>query len=165
MSSTTAYSSHATNWPVLAVAVGLALPVVALSQPDLAQLTTRQSLGPVLVVLAVVVVGALTATSLRVTVGVDGVVARFGALGAPTFRYGVDQIASAGAVTISPWATPGVFWTHRDGMRLALHGGPGLRLVLRSGRRVTIGVDNAAAALAALADSGVTIADRGSTTD
>jgi hypothetical protein len=155
VTTTNAYSSHATNWLALAVAVGLVLPMAALSQPDLGDLPSGSALGGLAVVLVIAVVGLLTATSLRVTIGSAGVVARLGVLGVPVFRYGVDQIAAARAVTISRWATPGVFWTHRDGLRLALHGGSAVRLELRGGRRVTIGVPNAHAALEALAHAGV----------
>ena len=155
MTTTNAYSSHATNWLALVVAVGLVLPMAALSQPDLADLRSAGALGGVVVLLVIVGVAVLTATSLRVTVGNAGVVARFGVLGVPVFRYGIDQIAAARAVTISRWATPGVFWTHRDGLRLALHGGSAVRLELYGGRRVTISVPNAHAALEALAHAGL----------
>lgn len=154
MTTTRAYSSHATNWPAVAVAVLLALPLAALSQESLADHLSGCGIVALLLVLGVACVGALTATSLRVTVGPGGVVARFGVLGVPTFRYGADRIASAQETAISPWATPGVFWTRREGLRLALRGGPALRLVLRDGRRVTIAVPDARAALDALAQVG-----------
>ncbi len=155
MTTTHAYSSHATNWPALVVSFALVVPMAALSQPDVADLPSGSALGGLVVVLVIAVVAVLTATNLRVTIGSAGVVARFGVLGVPVFRYGVDEVATARAVTISRWATPGVFWTHRDGLRLALHGGSAVRLELRSGRRVTIGVPNTHAALAALAHAGV----------
>src|SRR5205085_11773908 len=124
-----------------------------------AEVGTSSAIGPLLVVLGLACVAALSATSLHVTVGGDAVVARFGVVGLPRFRFEVDAIASARATTISRWATPGIFWTHRDGLRLALRGGPGVRLVLRSGRRVTIGVPAARAATRALAAAGVHVAE------
>lgn len=155
MSSTEVYSSHSTNWPVLVLSVALTVPLVGLAQANEgASLLDR--LAPSLLVLVVVVaVDALTATSLRVTIGQGGVVARFGTLRLPRFRCPVGSIVGAQATRIRPWATPGIFWTHRDGLRLALRSGPAVRHTLHSGRRVTIGVENAELALTALRRAGV----------
>ena len=157
---TAAYDSRSTNRPLLVVTLALVPPLAMMSAPDPAEVFTSTAIGAVLVVLGLACVAALSATSLHVTVADDAVAARFGVLGLPRFRYEVDAIASARVTTISRWATPGIFWTHRDGLRLALRGGPGVRLVLRSGRRVTIAVSDAQAATRALARAGVAVAER-----
>jgi hypothetical protein len=137
----------------------LVLPLAMMSEPDPGEFVTSSAIGPLLAVLGLACVAALSATSLHVTIADNAVVARFGVLGLPRFRYDVDTIASARTTTISRWATPGVFWTHRDGLRFALRGGPGVRLVLHSGRRVTIGVTDARAATRALERAGVAVAE------
>ena len=155
MSSTEVYSSHTTNWPVVVLSVALAVPLVALAQANAGASALERMAPSVVALVLVVAVDALTATSLRVTIGQGGVVARFGTLRFPRFRYPVASIAAARATTIRPWATPGIFWTHRDGLRLALRSGPAVRLTLHSGRRVTVGVENAELALTALRRAGV----------
>ncbi len=137
------YSSHSTNWPVVVVTVVLVVPLVGLSRPAGGPPVDPAWVAALLAILTVLVLGVLTATSLRVTVGQGGVTARFGTLRLPRFRYPIESIASARPTTIRPWATPGIFWTHRDGLRLALRSGPAIRLTLHSGRRVTVGVDDA----------------------
>jgi hypothetical protein len=155
MSSTDVYSSHSTNWPVLALTVILAVPIAGFSRPPEGAPDLVQWVPSLLVFVLVVVVGVMTATSLRVTIGPTGVNARFGSLRLPQFRYPVTTIVSAGPAIIRPWATPGIFWTHRDGLRLALRGGPAFRLTLRNGRRITIAVDDVGSALQALGRAGV----------
>jgi hypothetical protein len=155
MSSTDVYSSHSTNWPVLALTAVLAVPIAGFSRPPEGAPALVQWVPSLLVFVLVVVVGVMTATSLRVTIGPTGVNARFGALRLPQFRYPVTTILSARPATIRPWATPGIFWTHRDGLRLALRSGPALRLTLRNGRRITIAVEDVGSALRALGRAGV----------
>ena len=155
MSTTEVYSSHSTNWPAAALAAALMVPLAGLSRPTGGTPVPDTWAPSVLALLVVVVVAVLTATSLRVTIGQGGVVARFGTLRIPRFRYPIASIAGAQATTIRPWATPGIFWTHRDGLRLALRSGPAIRLTLHSGRRVTVGVENAELALTALRRAGV----------
>jgi hypothetical protein len=156
MKTTDVYSSHSTNWPVVVVTVVLAVPLLGLSHPAGGPPVGAAWVVALLAILTVLVLGVLTATSLRVTVGQGGVTARFGTLRLPRFRYPIESIAGARPATIRPWATPGIFWTHRDGLRLALRGGPAIRLTLHSGRRVTVGVENAELALTALERAGVT---------
>ena len=154
MKTTEAYSSHSTNWPVVVLTVVLAVPLIGLSRPAARESVDVGWVASLLVLLVVLAVDVLTATSLRVTIGQGGVTARFGTLRLPRFRYPIESIASARAATIRPWATPGIFWTHREGLRLALRGGPAVRLTLRSGRRVTVGVDDSSLALQALERAG-----------
>jgi hypothetical protein len=157
MKTTDVYSSHSTNWPVVVLTVVLAVPLAGLSRPAGGPPVDAGWVVALLALVVVVVVGVLTATSLRVTIGQGGVTARFGTLRLPRFRYPIESIASARPATIRPWATPGIFWTHREGLRLALRGGPAVRLTLRSGRRVTVGVDDSALALKALERAGADV--------
>ena len=155
MSTVDVYSSHSTNWPVLALTVALAVPIAGFSRPPEGAPSLIQWAPSLLLLLVLVALGVLTATSLRVTIGPLGVDARFGTLRLPRFRYPVSNIASAGPATVRPWATPGVFWTHREGLRLALRSGPAIRLTLDGGRCITIAVDDTSAALQALRSAGV----------
>lgn len=148
--SSTVYSGRVTNWPLIVLMVGLAAALVVNGEvwrgPWPGMLVPAAILG---LSLALVV---LTTTSLRVTAGPRGVQVRFGPFGLPRFRYARDRIARAEPVDVSLWAVGGwgVHWTPRRGLLLVLRSGPALRLVLTSGRRVTIGVTDPAAALAAL---------------
>jgi hypothetical protein len=155
MNTTDVYSSHSTNWPIVVLTVALAVPLAGFSRATENAPALSQWALSVLALLVVVVVAVMTATSMRVTIGQGGVIARFGTLRLPRFRYPIESIASARPAVIQPWATPGIFWTHRDGLRLALRSGPAVQLTLRSGRRVTIGVDDSALALRALERAGV----------
>jgi hypothetical protein len=156
MSSIDVYSSHSTNWPVLAVTAVLAVPIAGLSRPPEGGPPLSEWAPSLVVLILLVVLGVTTATSLRVTIGPAGVTARFGALRLPRFNYPVATIASARPGDIRPWATPGIYWTHHDGLRLALRSGPALRLTLTGGRRITIAVDDTESALRALRSAGVT---------
>ena len=131
------------------------VPLAGLSRPTDGTPVPNTWVPSLLAILLVVVVAVLTSTSLRVTIGQRGITARFGTLRLPRFRYPIESIASARPATIRPWATPGIFWTHRDGLRLALRSGPAVRLTLVSGRHVTVGVDDSGLALLALQRAGV----------
>ena len=155
MLTTDVYSSHSTNWPIVVLTVAVAVPLVGFARPTDAAPALDSWAPSVLALLLVMVLAVMTATSLRVTIGQGGVTARFGTLRLPRFHYPIEAIASARPATISPWATPGIFWTHRDGLRLALRSGPAVRLALVSGRRVTVGVGDADLALRALERAGV----------
>jgi len=137
MSGISVYSSHSTNWPALAVTIALAVPIAGFSRSPDGAPPLSDSAPSLLLVHFLVVMGVTTRTSLRVTIGPAGVTARFGTLRVPRFHYPVETIVGARPGAIRPWATPGIFWTHRDGLRLALRSGPAIRLTLTSGRRIT----------------------------
>lgn len=150
---TVVYSVRTTNWPVLA---GLVLGALALA------LSGRPwagpwpgMLGPLAVVVALIVITLLTATSLRVTTGPQGVQVRCGPFGWPRFTYPPSAVTAVEVVEVSIWKTWnwGLNWTPRLGWSLLLRSGPALRLTLTSGRKVTVGVADPAAALAALGHS------------
>lgn len=145
----TIYSSHTSNWPMLAFTVALGVPLVVMGLSSNGSATA--GLIPLVLVVLLLVADALTVTSLRVTIGENGVATHFGVFGWPRYRVAADRIACAEGVVISPRSAAfGVFWTPRDGLRLTLRPGPALRLTLISGRRVTINVQDADAAIAAL---------------
>lgn len=139
----------------MALTVALAVRIAGFSRPSEGAPTLAQWAPSLLVLVVVVLVGVMTATSLRVTIGPTGGNARFATLRLPRFRYPVEAIVSARPATIRAWASPGIFWTSRDGLRLALRSGPALRLTLDSGRRITIAVDDVGTALQALRRPGV----------
>jgi hypothetical protein len=136
-----------TNWPVIGSALvgGLALALFgrpwAGPWPGMAV--------PLAIVLTLLTVGLMTSTSLRVTAGPRGVQVHCGVFGWPRFTYSRERISGADIVTVSVWNTWN--WTPRGGWQFFIRSGPALRLALSSGRRVTIGVTDAQAALAALA--------------
>jgi hypothetical protein len=145
---TTVYTSRATNWPFLAVAVTLALPLIATgltaAEPD-------RSLIGTLAVAGVIAIGIGTGTSLRVTAGTGGVTVRSGLLGLPRWTFPIDRIAHAEPASLPPWAiVGGIWWSRRDGLRLTQRTGPSIRLRLTSGRRVTLTVNEPDVALAVL---------------
>lgn len=146
---TTVYSGHTTNWPAVILATGAAIPLVGLALAG----SPRDPIvwvSAALIMLAVLLTVAWS-TSLRVTIGGQGVAVRFGLLGWPRVSYPLERIASAEAVTLSRLATTwGIWWSRRDGLRLTLRSGPAVRLTLVSGRRVTINVEQPHAAVATL---------------
>jgi hypothetical protein len=77
---------------------------------------------------------------------------RCGIFGWPRFHYGRERIRAVEIVTVSIWRSWnwGVNWTPRGGWTFMLRSGPALRLTLSNGRRVTVGVTDPPAALAAL---------------
>lgn len=109
-------------------------------------------LGPIALALAALVVGLVTSTSLRVTIGPRGVQVRCGVFGWPRFDYPRGRISGGEIVSVSIWRSwnCGVTWTPRGGWAFFLRSGPALRLTLTNGRRVTVGVTDPRAALDAL---------------
>jgi hypothetical protein len=80
-----------------------------------------------------------------------GLQVRCGVLGWPRCSYPRDSIVSGEAIAVSIWRTWnwGFSWTPRGGWSFILRSGPAIRLTLLDGRRVTVGVDDPAAALTA----------------
>jgi hypothetical protein len=147
---TTVYTSRATNWPFLAIAVGLAVPLIVMG---LAAVEPERSLIGTVVVVGVIVVGIAMSTSLRVTAGTGGVTVRSGLLG-PRWTFPIDRIAHAEPADLPPWAVfGGIWWSRRDGLRITQRTGPSLRLRLTNGRRVTLTVNDPDVALAVLNDA------------
>jgi len=148
--SSTVYSGRVTNWPLIALM--FALTAGLLVNGKVWRGPWPGMLVPAAILALSLAVVVLTTTSLRVTTGPRGVDVRFGPFGLPRFRYARNRIAHAELIDVSIWAVGGwgVHWTPRRGLLLVLRSGPALRLVLTNGRRVTVGVTDPAAALAAL---------------
>ncbi|WP_395726828.1 hypothetical protein [Nakamurella sp.] len=148
---TTVYTSRATNWPFLAIASGLAVPLIVMG---LTAVEPERSLTGTLVVAGVIVVGIAMSTSLRVTAGTGGVTVRSGLLGLPRWTFPIDRIAHAEPAELAPWAMfGGIWWSSRDGLRITQRTGPALRLRLTDGRRVTLTVNEPDVAVTVLSDA------------
>lgn len=147
---TMVYSSRATNWPVIGVAVAGGLGLVVLGRPWAGPWPGMA--GPLAIVLVALAVGVVTSTSLRVTTGPRGVQVRCGVFGWPRFAYRRELITAGEIVTVSIWRSwnAGLNWTPRSGWSFVLRSGPALRLTLTNGRHVTVGVPDPRTALTAL---------------
>ncbi len=144
------YSGRTTNWPLLAAGITGALALMLLGRPWAGP-------WPGMIVPLAIVLGALTLTlvttsSLRVTTGPRGVFIRCGVFGWPHFAYPRERVSRGEIVTVSIWRTwkSGISWSPRGGWTFVLRSGPAMRLTLSNGRRVTVGVSDPQAALAAL---------------
>lgn len=146
----TAYSGRTTNWPMLWFTAAAALPLLSLGAMSSGPATDL--VLPLTVVTAMLVVNALTATSLRASTGENGVLVRFGAFGWPRFSYPLERIAHAEAIVIPAWSILGwgISWWPGRGLHLTLWTGPALRLRLTNGRRITISMPDPQAAVATL---------------
>jgi hypothetical protein len=151
----TVVTGRATNWPIIWLTTALVVPLLVMSGPSRSDWHQPAFLAPVAVVGVTVLVNVLTLSSLRTSAGPQGVTVHFGAFGWPRFRYPLGRIRSVEEtrVTSSQWAW-GLTWSPRRGLVLALRNGSAIRLVLTSGRAVTIGVPDAARAVAVLAAAG-----------
>ena len=147
---TVVYSNRTTNWPVVFGLVAGAVALALFGRPWAGPWPGM--LGPIAFFVLLLGLVLLTVTSLRVTAGSRGVQVRCGPFGWPRFDYPRELIATAEVVPISIWSSWnwGLNWSPRTGWVFALRSGRALRLTLTSGRRVTVGVADAPAALAAL---------------
>lgn len=143
---TVVYSGRMTNWPLIALAVVGGLALAAFGRPWAGPWPGM--VVPLAIFLVVLTVGLVTSTSLRVTAGPRGVQVHCGVFGWPRFTYSRERISGVDIVAVSIWHTWN--WTPSGGWQFVLRSGPALRLALSTGRRVTIGVTDAQAALAAL---------------
>jgi hypothetical protein len=147
---TLVYSDRTTNWPVIAAALAAGVALVLFGRPWAGPWPGM--IGPLAITLGALAVGLMTSTSLRVTTGPRGVQVRCGVFGWPRFVYPRERISGGEIVVVSIWRswTWGINWAPRAGWTFALRSGPAVRLTLTNGRRVTVGVTDPQAALAAL---------------
>jgi hypothetical protein len=148
----TVYSGRTTNWPMVALTIGLLVPLVLTARGSGDSWTTPAVFVPlVLLVVVTVLETLLTATSLRTTAGPNGITVHLGALGWPHVHYPLDRVERVEAVTVGSWWSGwGLFWLPRRGLMLTLRPGPALRLVLTNGRKVTISTPAPADAVRAI---------------
>jgi len=151
----TVVTGRVTNWPLIWLTTALVVPLLLMAGPSREDWHQPAFLAPVAVVALTVLVNLLTLSSLRISAGPRGVTVHFGVLGWPRFRYPVARIRSVEEtwVNSSQWAW-GLTWSPRRGLALALRTGPAIRLVLTSGRAVTVGVPDAAQTVAVLTAAG-----------
>lgn len=145
------YTGRTTNWVALGLTIALAVPLIVMGRQSGGSWADLGFVIPVLVVIGVIAVNLVTASSVRTTAGPQGVTVHFGAFGWPRFRYRAEQIARAEAIDVPPtmW-TWGMYWTPTRGLMLTLKGGPALRLTLTTGRRITISTPHPQDAVVAL---------------
>jgi hypothetical protein len=147
--STLVYTGRMTNWPLIGVALAAFVVLVVMGRPWAGP---WPGMAVLLAITVVIGAGALaTSTSMRVTTGPRGVQVRCGAIGWPRFTFPTERIAAVDIVKVSPWTSwdYGLMWTPA-GWNFVMRSGPALRLTLTNRRRVTVGVDDPLAALAAL---------------
>lgn len=144
----TVYTGRSTNWPVVALTIGLAVLLVVLGWSGDDSAAER---AVVLVLIAAgIVLEILTASGLRVTAGPNGFTVRWGLVGWPRGTYPLDQIASAEVVDL-PFhrVSFGMWWTHRR-TNNTVRSGPTVKLTLTSGRVILATAPDPALAVATL---------------
>lgn len=142
--STIAYTGRATNWPSVIISGLLLVPLVGLAS----------SSGPGVVIIVIALVGLLaevvTASDVRATAGSHGVNVHWGVFGWPRARYALSDIRDASVIEVPWWAVSYGFWWTPWRTVCTVRSGPALRLVLTSGRTISVTVPEPRAALAAL---------------
>lgn len=145
------YTGRVTNWSMIVASAAALLPVLLLGQAS-----TGDWAGlvyPVLLILVGLALYVLTGSSVRTTAGPQGVTVHLGVLGWPRCRYPVEEILLAEVIDLKGWYVAGGFWWTPRRTCWTVRSGPTVRLVLRSGRTVTISTPDPAAAVAALEQS------------
>lgn len=145
------YTGRVTNWWMIVASAAALLPLPILSR-------TSDGEGTLLaVVLLLVLVGLLleilTGSSVRTTAGPQGVTVHLGVLGWPRCRYPLDRILLAEVIDLKGWYVTGGFWWTPRRTCWTVRSGPTVRLVLHSGRTVTISTPDPAAVVAAVEGS------------
>ena len=142
------------TWTGGSVSKPLIVLTVALTVGALAMILLLPA--PAGFVLLLCTVAVSVTTSVRVTVGTDGV-RTSAAPGWPTVTIPLDRIASAEAIDVRPMRWGG--WGYRGSLRVfrraawVVRAGPGLKLDLRDGKVFVVtvdGADDAAAVVTAL---------------
>lgn len=128
------------SWPWVLALVGLAHMVVGIFLESAILAMTLSVSGLVLVALGVAM------SSIRVSADKRGVIVRWGPLGWPSTTVPLGDIARASAIDVRPLDCGG--WGYRGSLRLlgwaaiVMRAGPGLRMDLRSGKVMTVTVDD-----------------------
>ncbi|MEV6596243.1 hypothetical protein AB0M36_05175 [Actinoplanes sp. NPDC051346] len=141
-----------TNWPIVVLSVALLVPLLVLGKPPGG--SWRDLTVPLLMAAAGVLLMVLTATSVRTAAGPNGVSVRFGMLGWPRWTYRIARIEHAEVIDLPLWSVAGGFWWTPRRTCYTVRSGPTLRLILHSGRIVTITVPDPYSAVAAIREAG-----------
>ncbi|MFN8122569.1 MAG: hypothetical protein U0237_09085 [Thermoleophilia bacterium] len=142
------YTGRVTNWPAVAAACLLLVPFLALGAASRGPWTGLAL--PSALALAVAAATVVTGTSVRAAAGPAGLTVRWGLLGWPRLTYPAREIARAEVIDLPlMWVAWGLWWTPRRTC-CTVRSGPTLRLILFSGRTVTVSVPDPHAAVAAL---------------
>lgn len=136
------YTGRATNWPAVVLTLVLLVPLAlaARSQPG----------AWLLGLFAVGILGELATASVRTAAGPNGVTIRFGWFGWPRFTCSTTDIVTAEVIDLPFWAVTFGFWWTPGRTCCTVRSGPTLRLILVSGRTVTVTVPDPHAAVAVL---------------
>lgn len=152
------YTGRVTNWFMVVFTSALTAPLLLLSfMSNGSESGNGWGVAGLALMLLLVLVGILvnvaTATSVRVTAGPNGVAIRWGLVGWPRLNYPLADIVHAEVFDLSWWWVSWGFWWTPRRTCCTVRGGPTLRLVLRTGRTVTVSAPDPTAALAALQDA------------
>lgn len=145
------YTGRVTNWPtILASAVGL-VPLLVLGQ-----MSNGRWAGlaiPLLLAAVGIVLYWLTGSTVRTTAGPNGVTVHLGTIGWPRCTYRLDEIRRAEVVDLPFWSVAGGFWWTPRRTCCTVRSGPTLRLVLHTGRCVTVSAPDPQAAVTAIEEA------------
>lgn len=138
------YTGRATNWPlVMTLSAALVVPLLLLGSLSHGNwLAPAGPTIPLLTAAAAVLITVLTGLSVRTAAGPNGVSVHCGVLGWPRHTYRLEQIERAEVIEVPPslWRVPlGYWWTPRH-TSFTVRTGPALRLIMHTGRSVTITV-------------------------
>ncbi len=142
------YTGRTTSWPMVAATCVGALLLVVNGRQASASLSNLAV--PLLLVALGSLANVLTASSVRATVGPNGVTVHWGVIGWPRCTYRLDEIEHAEVIDLPWWRVSWGFWWTPKRTSSTVRSGPTMRLTLRNHRVVTITVPEPAAAVAAL---------------
>lgn len=137
----TVYSGQTTNWPAIALMIGSSSVLLLGS---LASWEISALLAAALILIGTAL-DVLMTTSLRVTIGSNGLSIRAGTFGWPRYHCALEEIERIEPVDLSAlsWGL-GVWWVPRGNIRFTLRSGPAIRVHLVGRRRkVTVNVEAA----------------------
>ncbi len=151
LGTTSIYTGRVTNWPMAILTTLLALLILPMGLMSNENGWGLAGLALTLLLVAVgIVLEIVTGSSVRATVGPNGVAIRWGLVGWPRLSYPLADIVHAEVIDLSWWFVSWGFWWTPRRTCCTVRSGPTLRLVLRNGRTVTVTVPDPTAAVTAL---------------
>lgn len=148
------YTGRTTSWTTVASTCVASLLLVLVATSAGGPWSDLVIVLPLLLIAIGVVAEILTASSVRAAAGPNGFDIRWGSFGWPRCSYPLDRIARAEVIDLPWWRVSWGFWWTPRRTSCTLRSGPTVRLVLTSGRIVTVTVPEPAAAVAALMAAG-----------